>query len=42
MDWLVPPTLYCFMVLFVTLTLFEVLSKFIDGMASLTQGLMIQ
>jgi hypothetical protein len=42
MDWLVPPTLYCFMVLFVTLTLYEVLSKFIDGMASLTQGLLIQ
>jgi hypothetical protein len=42
MDWLVPPTLYCFMLLFVTLTLYEVLSKFIEGMAAITQGLLIQ
>jgi hypothetical protein len=42
MDWLVPPTLYCFMLLFVTLTLYEVLSKFIEGVASVSQGLLIQ
>jgi hypothetical protein len=42
MDWIVPPTLYCFMLLFVSLTLYAVLSKFIDGMISISQGLLIQ
>jgi hypothetical protein len=42
MDWLVPPTLYCFMLLFVTLTLYEVMSKLIEGMAYVSQGLLIQ
>jgi hypothetical protein len=42
MDWLVPPMLYCFMVLFVTLTLYEIMSKFIEGVASASQGLLIQ
>jgi hypothetical protein len=42
LDWLVPPTLYCFMVLFVTLTLYEVMSKFVDGMAAISQGILVQ
>lgn len=37
-DKLIPMTLYCFMVLFVTLTLYEVFSKFIEIAASTYHG----